>query len=79
MAKCPKCGAEVAENDSFCKSCGASLSQSETVPSTSEDAIKAAITQRIDGVRRKDMKAILKLVDKDRYTKFDDWPPFERQ
>jgi ketosteroid isomerase-like protein len=79
MAKCPKCGAEAAENDSFCRSCGVRLSQPETVPSTSEDAVKAVITQRIDGVRRRDTEAILRFVDKDRYTKFDDWPPFERQ
>ena len=79
MAKCPKCGAEVAENDSFCRSCGERLSQPETVPSTPEDAVKAVITQRIDGVRRKDTEAILRIVDKERYTKFDDWPPFERQ
>jgi ketosteroid isomerase-like protein len=79
VAKCPKCGAEVAENESFCRSCGVRLSQPETVPGTSEDAVKAVITQRIDGVRRKDAEAILKVVDKERYTKFDDWPPFERQ
>jgi ketosteroid isomerase-like protein len=79
VAKCPKCGAEVAENDSFCRSCGIRISQLETVPSTSEDAVKAVITQRIDGVRRRDMEAILKIIDKERYTKFDDWAPFERQ
>ena len=79
MPKCPKCGAEVVETDVFCRSCGAKLSPPETVPSTPEDAIKAIITQRIDGVRRRDTEAILRLVDKERYTKFDDWPPFERQ
>jgi len=79
VAKCPKCGAEVAENESFCKNCGVRLSQPETVSSTGEDAVKAVITQRIDGVRRRDMEAILGTIDKERYTKFDDWPPFDRQ
>jgi ketosteroid isomerase-like protein len=79
MAKCPKCGAEVAENDSFCKSCGERLSQSEAAPSTAEDAVKAVITQRIDGVRKRYTESILRIVDKEKYTKFDDWPPFERQ
>jgi ketosteroid isomerase-like protein len=79
VAKCPKCGTEVSENDSFCKSCGIRISQPETVPGTSEDAVKTVITQRIDGVRRRDTEAILRIVDRERYTKFDDWPPFERQ
>jgi ketosteroid isomerase-like protein len=79
MPACPKCGAEVVETDVFCRSCGTKLSQPEAVSSTPEDAVKAVITQRVDGVRRRDMEAILKLVDKDMYTKFDDWPPFERQ
>ncbi len=79
MPKCPKCGAEVKETDVFCKSCGTRLSQSDTVPSTIENTIKSVITNRIEGVRKKDAESILRVVDKDRYTKFDDWPPFERQ
>jgi ketosteroid isomerase-like protein len=42
-------------------------------------AVKVAMLQRIDGIGRKNAEDILSLVDRERYTKFDDWPPFERQ
>lgn len=45
----------------------------------SEDEIKAVLVRRIEGIKKKDAQSIADLVDKDRYTKFDDWPPFERQ
>ncbi|MGB9854621.1 MAG: YybH family protein [Candidatus Bathyarchaeales archaeon] len=45
----------------------------------SEDEVKAVLTRRIEGIKKKDAQSIADLVDKDRYTKFDDWPPFERQ
>jgi ketosteroid isomerase-like protein len=44
-----------------------------------EDEVKAILIQRIEGITNKDAQVIANLVDKDRYTKFDDWPPFERQ
>ncbi len=44
-----------------------------------ENEVKAIIIQRIDGIKNKNAQAIEGLVDRDRYTKFDDWPPFERQ
>lgn len=46
---------------------------------TPENEVKAIIIQRIDGIKNKNAQAIEGLVDRDRYTKFDDWPPFERQ
>ena len=46
---------------------------------TPENEVKAIIIQRIDGIKNKNALAIEGLVDRDRYTKFDDWPPFERQ
>jgi len=79
MPYCPKCGVEVSETDTFCRRCGFNLTQLETLPSTPEAAVKAVVTQRIDGIRRKSPETILSIADKERYTKFDDWPPFERQ
>jgi ketosteroid isomerase-like protein len=51
----------------------------EAIPSTPESAVKAVLIQRIEGIKKKDAQAIMNLVDKESYTKFDDWPPFERQ
>ncbi|MGC8940313.1 MAG: hypothetical protein ACP5KU_07455 [Candidatus Bathyarchaeia archaeon] len=45
----------------------------------SEDTVKTVLIRRIEGIKKKDAQSIADLVDKDRYTKFDDWPPFERQ
>lgn len=45
----------------------------------SEEEVKAVLIRRIEGIKNKDAQSIVNLVDKDRYTKFDDWPPFERQ
>jgi hypothetical protein len=44
-----------------------------------EDAVRAVLTQRIDGIKNRNARSIAGLVDGERYTKFDDWPPFERQ
>ena len=49
------------------------------VEATPEDAVKAVLIQRIEGIKNKDARVIASLVDRGRYTKFDDWPPFERQ
>lgn len=76
---CPKCSMEVSETDNFCRRCGVNLTQIEAFPSTPEGMIKAVLLQRVDGIKRKNPEAIINLVDKERYTKFDDWPPFERQ
>ncbi|MGQ9680857.1 MAG: nuclear transport factor 2 family protein [Candidatus Bathyarchaeia archaeon] len=79
MLNCPGCGLEVSEGDNFCRRCGYDLVKGEIAPGTPESAIKAVIVKRIDGIKRKDAREISKLIDVDRYTKFDDWPPFERQ
>jgi len=44
-----------------------------------EEAVRAVLTQRIDGIKNKNARSIAGLVDVERYSKFDDWPPFERQ
>jgi len=75
MPRCPKCGLEVVNTDNFCRYCGADLK----ALSTPEQAVKAVLERRIDGIKRKSAEAIRGLVDEEHYTKFDDWPPFERQ
>lgn len=44
-----------------------------------EEAVKEVLIRRIEGIKNRDARAIAALVDRERYTKFDDWPPFERQ
>ena len=52
----------------------------EHKPETSvESMVRAVLIRRIDGIKDKDQQSIADLVDEERYTKFDDWPPFERQ
>jgi len=46
---------------------------------TPEDLVKAVLTQRVEGIKNRDTKSIAGLMDGESYTKFDDWPPFERQ
>ncbi len=79
MPYCPSCGAEVRETDNFCRRCGAKLKELEYPPGTPEAAVKSVIIERIEGIKRRDPEAISRLIDRDRYTKFDDWPPYELQ
>lgn len=51
----------------------------EYPPGTPEAAVKSVIIGRIEGIRRRDPEAISRLIDRDRYTKFDDWPPYKLQ
>jgi len=37
------------------------------------------LIRRIEGIKKRDAKAIENLVYKEKYTKFDDWPPFDLQ
>ena len=74
---CPNCGKEVPDDANFCKYCGARLAEEARLPI--QDIIRNIIIRRIEGIRNRDPKVIKDLVDKDRYTKFDDWPPFVLQ
>lgn len=78
MPYCPRCGAEVGEADNFCRRCGERLRE-EFPPGTPEAAVRSVVLERIEGIRRREPETILKLVDRDRYSKFDDWPPYELQ
>lgn len=79
MLYCPNCGLEVAETDLFCRRCGTDLAKVQPVSSTPEGMVKALLSQRVDGIKRKNTDTILSLIDGDHYSKYDDWPPWERQ
>lgn len=79
MYYCPNCGSRVNETDIFCRRCGFNITQVRASLGSREETIKAVVIQRVDGIRRRDPELIQRLIYKDGYTKFDDWPPFERQ
>jgi len=74
---CPNCGKEVPDDANFCKYCGIRLAEETRLPV--RDLIRNILIQRIEGIRNRDSNAIKSLVDQDKYTKFDDWPPFDLQ
>jgi len=77
MMFCPNCGKKVQEGSSFCAYCGSSLLIVRKAPI--EEVVQKVIVQRIEGIRNRDVKVIESLVMKEKYTKYDDWPPFELQ
>lgn len=82
MPKCPSCGGEIEEGDSFCKRCGTKLvglpeDQAKAGPSP-ENEVKNVVVRRLDGIKNRDEGAVRALID-EHYNKFDDWPPFGRQ
>lgn len=79
MHYCPNCRSRVNETDIFCRRCEFNVAQVRASLNSREEAIKAIVTQRVEGIRRRDPELIQRLIHKDGYTKFDDWPPFERQ
>ncbi|MEM2718986.1 MAG: nuclear transport factor 2 family protein [Candidatus Bathyarchaeia archaeon] len=79
MPYCPNCGAQIDEKDDLCKQCGFNVAQIKGLLNSPYEAVKSVVLQRIEGIRRRDAEAVQRLIDKENYTKFDDWPPFERQ
>jgi hypothetical protein len=85
MVTCPKCGKEVEEGSYFCKFCGATLvTSSETGSITSEKGsisseVRVIVDKRLKAIQTHDEDIIGEIMDKSMYTKFDDWPPFNRQ
>jgi ketosteroid isomerase-like protein len=77
MPYCPKCGAEVSESYNFCWRCGFSIRN--FIVSTPEDAVRSVIIARIEGIKSRDINAVKRTINEENYTKFDDWPPFNRQ
>jgi ketosteroid isomerase-like protein len=72
MTKCATCGTENEDSNMFCKHCGTKLKL------TSEDDVKNAAVKRFEAIKNKDEAAIKALMDPS-YTKYDDWPPYQRQ
>jgi len=82
VPKCPNCESEVREEDGFCGRCGTKLTgppQAKTgAVSTVDDEVKNAVVRRLDGIKNRDENVVRALID-ERYSKFDDWPPYRRQ
>ena len=74
---CPNCGKEISEGSVFCAACGSKLVSADKV--SVEDAIRNVLIRRIESIKNRDAETLGKLVYKEKYTKFDDWPPFELQ
>lgn len=53
--------------------------EGKVVVEASPEAVRAVLIQRIEGIKNKNPRVIASLVDRKRYSKFDDWPPFKRQ
>jgi ketosteroid isomerase-like protein len=49
------------------------------IASAPEDAVRSVIIARIEGIKSRDIDAIKRTINEKNYTKFDDWPPFNRQ
>ena len=87
--KCSTCGTENPEGTAFCNQCGTKLAgepqsqpasqspQNQPVPNV-EDEVRSVIVKRFDEIKNKDEKAVTALLDES-YSKFDDWPPYQRQ
>ena len=81
--KCPNCGNEAGKDYNFCKFCGTRLDEINTNPAVTvspleEDIIKTII-KRFDGIKNKDENLVNSIIDVEKYSKFDDWPPYKRQ
>jgi len=80
---CPNCGNEVQENYNFCKYCGTRLDKaivSQTITANPAEAeVEKAVTRRLDGIKNKDETLVNTIIDTGKYSKFDDWPPYNRQ
>ncbi len=74
---CPNCGKEIDERSNYCPYCGFKISFTQNL--TVEDVVRKVMIRRIDGIKNRDPCLIASVVFKEKYTKFDDWPPFELQ
>jgi len=91
MRTCPKCQREVEEEHIYCKYCGTKITKQiqqkdeEPTPQTTQvkepdpadKEIINVIVNRVEGIKNRNASAIAVLIDRENYTKFDDWPPYE--
>jgi len=78
MVACPKCGREVEGGSYFCKYCGAALESSSKVESAPSE-LRGIVERRLNAIRNRDEGMLDDIMEESVYTKFDDWPPFNRQ
>jgi len=74
---CPNCGKEIGETTNFCQYCGFRMVSAQNL--SVEDLIRNVIIRRLDGLKNRDADAIAGVVYREKYTKFDDWSPYELQ
>jgi len=78
MITCPKCGREIEEQSYFCKFCGATIDPAAgSVNNKSE--LNDVVDKRLNAIKTHDEDTINSIIEKESYTKFDDWPPFNIQ
>ena len=78
MTTCPKCGKEIEERSYFCKFCGATIGTT-TDSVNHESELRTTIEKRLNTIKTRDETAINSIIEKEAYTKFDDWSPFNLQ
>ncbi len=74
---CPNCGKKIEEGSNFCAFCGFRLTSEGIIQP--QEIIRNVLIRRLEGIKNRDAKAIKSLVYEEKYSKFDDWPPFELQ
>lgn len=74
---CLNCGKKIEEGSNFCEHCGFRLVSIGKIPV--QEIIRNVLICRIDGIKNRDIKTIERSVYKEKYMKFDDWPPFNLQ
>ncbi len=74
---CPSCGKKIEEVSNFCIYCGSDLGSVESLPIN--EIVRNVLIKRIEGIKNRNSETVQKLVHVDKYTKFDDWPPFDLQ
>jgi len=74
---CPNCGKAIPEGSNFCTHCGFKLVSEDKI--SPEESIRSLLIRRIEAIKNRDAQTIENLIYKEKYTKFDDWPPFELQ
>lgn len=86
MVKCPNCGTENLDENTFCNKCGTKLNASGASQGASQnqrtsnvdEGVKSVVTKRFDAIKNKNEAAVTELMD-ETYSKFDDWAPYQRQ
>jgi len=79
MPKCPSCGSEVNSEDQFCWMCGTKISEEPSKALQAQEEVKQVLIRRLDALTKKDERTLLDSFDRTLYTRFDDWPPPNRQ